>query len=54
MLNNIELYFIAELNKEYLKKYEAICENNGFAFNLSWDYDYEKAKEFNKFLKRLK
>jgi len=40
--------------EEYLKKYKAICEKNGFTFDLTWDYNYEKAEEFNKILKRLK
>ena len=40
--------------EEYLKKYKTICEKNGFTFDLTWDYDYEKAEEFNKLLKTLK
>lgn len=40
--------------EEYLHRYKDICENNGFTFNLSWDYDYEKAEQFNKLLNTLK
>lgn len=40
--------------EEYLQRYKNICENNCFTFNLSWDYDYEKAEEFNKLLNTLK
>lgn len=40
--------------EDYINKYRDICEKNGYIFDMKWDYDKKKAKEFKKIIKKLK
>lgn len=39
---------------DYINRYKYICEKNGYTFDLKWNYDEQKAKEFKSIIKSLK
>lgn len=40
--------------EDYISKYRYICEKNGYSFDMKWEYDEEKSKEFDKIIEKLK
>ena len=39
---------------DYINRYKYICEKNNYTFDLKWNYDEQKAKEFKSIIKSLK
>lgn len=39
---------------DYINKYKYICEKNGYQFDLNWNYNESKAKEFDRIIEKLK
>lgn len=39
---------------DYILKYKRLCEKNGYSFDMKWEYDEEKAEEFDKTIEKLK
>lgn len=39
---------------DYILKYKLLCEQNGYSFDMKWEYDEEKAKEFDRIIEKLK
>lgn len=39
---------------DYILKYKILCENNGYIFDMKWEYDENKAEEFDKIIRNLK
>ncbi len=40
--------------EDYISKYKYICEKNGYSFDMKWEYDEEKSKEFDRIIEKLK
>lgn len=40
--------------EDYISKYRYICEKNGYSFDMKWEYDEEKAEEFDRIVENLK
>ena len=58
ILENIKIFSGSQVQKEsfiqYVNKYKNICEKNGYSFDMKWEYDEEKAEEFDRTIERLK
>lgn len=39
---------------DYILKYKLLCENNGYIFDMKWEYDENKAEEFDEIIRNLK
>lgn len=39
---------------DYINKYKYICEKNGYHFDLNWNYNESKSKEFDRIIEKLK
>lgn len=39
---------------DYILKYKLLCEKNGYSFDMKWEYDEEKAEEFDRIVENLK
>ena len=37
-----------------INKYKTICKKNGYTFDMKWEYDENKAEEFDKTIEKLK
>ena len=40
--------------ENFINKYKNICEKNGYIFDMKWEYDENKAKEFDRIIEKLK
>jgi len=40
--------------EDYISKYRYICEKNEYIFDMKWEYDEEKAEEFDRIIEKLK
>lgn len=39
---------------DYILKYKLLCEKNGYSFDMKWEYNQEKAEEFDRIIEKLK
>ena len=39
---------------DYILKYKLLCEKNGYSFDMKWEYDENKAEEFDRIIEKLK